>query len=168
MRGRAPLSCALCLIATSLPLTQCPFPVATQMNSVATWDLLTMTKLCRDLKFSCCDLVSTAYTYLCCDMEKSCCDIKLFAASVLCLNTEKLCRDMGFSLMPVLCRDLRAYVTTEKSPHHDNLCRDTESPVVTLNLHNLGNTLSRHKIFCLIIKSLHHCQLCRNIETFLS
>ena len=72
VRSRAPLTRALCLIATSLLLAQCPFPVATQMNSVATWDLLTITELCRNLKFSCRDLVSITYTSLCRDKEKSC------------------------------------------------------------------------------------------------
>ena len=83
MGNKAPLSCAverLCrahiLIATSLPLAQCPFLVATQMNSVATWELLTMTELCRDLEFSCRNLVSTAYTSLYRNKEKSCHDIE--------------------------------------------------------------------------------------------
>ena len=111
------------------------------MNFVATWDLLTMTELYRDLKFLCRDLVSTAYTSLCRDTEKSCCDIKLLAASALCRDTKKLCRDMGFSFMPVLCHDSRAYVAIEKSPRHDNLCRDMESPIATLNLLNLDNTM---------------------------
>ena len=111
------------------------------MNFVATWDLLTMTELCRDLKFSCRDLVSTAYTSLCRDTEKSCCDINLLTASALYRDTEKLYRDMGFSFIPVLYHDLRAYVAAEKSPRHDNLCRGMESPVATLNLLNLGNTL---------------------------
>ena len=142
MHSRAPLSRALCLIMTSFPLAQCPFHVATQMNSVATWDLLTMIELCRDLKFSCRDLVSTAYTSLSRNTEKSCCDIKLLAASALCRDTEKLCRDMGFYFMPVLYRNLRAYAETEKSPLHDNLCHDTESLASTLNLLNLVNTLS--------------------------
>ena len=66
----------LCHIATSLSLAQCSFPVVTQINSVTTWDLLTMIELCRDLKFSCRDLVSTTYTFLCRDKEKSCCDIE--------------------------------------------------------------------------------------------
>ena len=142
MHSKAPLSCALCLIVTSLPLAQCPFHVATQMNSVSTWDLLTMIELCHDLQFSCRDLVSTAYTSLCRNTKKSCCDIKLLAASALCRDTEKLCRDMGFYFMPVLYRNLRAYVATEKSPLHDNLCHGTESLAATLNLLNLVNTLS--------------------------
>ena len=64
MHGRAPLSRALCLTAISLPLAQYLFPIATQMNSV-------VTELCHDLKFSCRDLVSTAYTYLYLNKEKS-------------------------------------------------------------------------------------------------
>ena len=72
------------------------------MNSVATWDLLTMTELCRNLKFSCRDLVSTTCTSLYRKMEKSCCDIKLLVAFALCRNIEKLCHDMGFSFTPVL------------------------------------------------------------------
>ena len=97
------------------------------MNSVATWDLLTMTELYRNLKFSCRDLVSTAYTSLCCDKEKSSRDIKFLAASALY-------RDMGFSFLPVLCHDLKPYVATKKFPCQDNLCRDTKSSVATLNL----------------------------------
>ena len=129
-------------------------------------DLLTMTKLCRDLKFSCRHLVFTAYTSLCYDTEKSCCDIKLLIASALYRNIEKICRDMGFSFMPVLYRNLKAYIATEKSSRHYNLCRDTKRPVATLNLLNLGNTLSQHKILCRDIKSLHYCQLYCDIETF--
>ena len=97
---------ALCLIVTSLPLAQCPFPVATQMNSVMTWDLITMTELYHDLKFSCRDLVSTLYASLCCNTEKSYCDMWLFATFALCRDTKKLCRDMGFSFMPVLSPSL--------------------------------------------------------------
>ena len=134
VHGKAPLSRALCFIPTSLLLVQCPFPIATQMNSVATWDLLTMTELCHDLKFSCRDLVSTTYTSLCCDTEKSYCDIKLLATIALCHNTEKLCHDVGYFFMPILCRDSKAYVTTKKSPRQDNLCHDTECFVATLNL----------------------------------
>ena len=106
MGNKASLLCAveclchaLCLIETSLPLAQCSFPVATQMNSVATWDLLTMAELCRDLKFLCRDLLSTAYISLCRDTEKSCCGIRLLTTSTLCHDIEKLCRDMGFSFM---------------------------------------------------------------------
>ena len=100
------LSHALCLTVTSLQLSQCPFPVATQMNFVVTWDLLTMTELCRDLKFSCRDLVSTPYTSLCRDKEKSCHDIKFLATSALCRYIEELCRDKRFSFLPVLCPSL--------------------------------------------------------------
>ena len=106
MGNKASLLCAverlyraLCLIGTSLPLVQCSFPVATQMNSVVTWDLLTMTELCRDLKFLCHGLLSTAYISLCRDTKKSCFDIRLLTTSTLCYDIEKLCRDMGFSFM---------------------------------------------------------------------
>ena len=134
VRGRAPMLRALCLIVTSLPLEQCLFPVATQMDSVATWDLLTMTELCRDLKFSCCGLVSTTYTSLCRDTKKSCCNIRLLASFTLYHDTEELYRDMGFSFMPVLYRNLKAYAVTKKSPHQGNPYRDTKSHVATLNL----------------------------------
>ena len=110
------LSHALCLAATSLPLAQCSFPVTTPMNSVTTWDLLTMIELCHDLKFSCRDLVSIAYTPLYRDKEKSCRNRKLRTAFVLCRDIEELCRDMRFSFTPVLCRDLKAYVAIGKSP----------------------------------------------------
>ena len=117
------VSHALCLIAISLLLEQCLFPVATSMNFVATWDLLTITKLCRDLKFSSRDLVSTAYTPLYHDKDKSCSDIRFLVAFILCRDTEELCRDtielcrdMRFSFTPVPCRDLKTYVTTKKIP----------------------------------------------------
>ena len=51
---------------------------------VATLYLLTMTELCRNLRFSCCDLVSTAYTSLYPDKEKSYRDMKFLVASALC------------------------------------------------------------------------------------
>ena len=121
------LSHALCLIVTSLSLAHCMFPIATLMNSIVTCDVLTMTELCRDLKFPCRDLVSTTYTPLCRDKEKSCHDIKFLVTFVLC-------RDMRFSFTPVLCCDLKAYVAIEKSSHLDNLYCDTESPITTLNL----------------------------------
>ena len=111
------LSHALCLIAISFLLAQCPFPVATPMNSVTTWDLLTMTELCHDLKFSCCDLVCTTYTPLCRDKEKSYCGINFLDDFVLCRDIKELCHDIRFSFMPILCCDLKAYVATEKSSH---------------------------------------------------
>ena len=106
------LSLALCLTMTSLPHAQCPFPVVTKMNFVVTWDLLTMTELCRDLKFLCRNLVSTAYTSLCRDTEKSCRNIKLLVASVLCLNTKKLYSDTDSALIVILYCDTEIYVMT--------------------------------------------------------
>ena len=87
-----------------------------------------MTELFRDLKFSCHDLVSIAYTSLCRDKEKSYRDIKFLVASTLCRDKEELCHDMGFSFLLVLCRDLKAYVVVTPRPdevHSTCNCRDT-------------------------------------------
>ena len=92
----------LCLIATSLSLAQCPFPVVTQMNSVTTRDLLTMIELYRDLKFSCHDLVSTTYTFLCRDKEKSCRDIE--SPFLACRNNPGRARSALSYARPEHCR----------------------------------------------------------------
>ena len=175
VRGKTPLSSALCLIATSLPLSQCPFLVATQMNSIATWDLLTMIELCRDLKFLWCDLVSTAYTSLCSDKEKSGRDKE---------SPFLACRDRIPMSHAHLCRARQRPVVRPwpgMSYAHGLLCRDTTQrrTVVHTSLHKLspvvcgrafcrGQLCRDLKILCHDRNSLYHSQLYHDIEFSLS
>ena len=141
---------------------QCPFPITTPMNSVATWDLLTMIELCRDLKFSCHYLVSTAYTPLYHDKEKSCCNIKFLATSVLCplsrhrrtlSQHEVFFQARSLSRLKSLCHDRKIPSLRQPLSQHGKSCRDTKPSTASMLCRNMESPnqqlfLSRQRVPC--------------------
>ena len=130
---------------------QCPFPIATPMNSIATWDLLTMIELCRDLKFSCHYLVSTAYTPVYSDKEKSCYDIKFLDASVLCRDTrrtlsqhEVLFHARSLLRLKSLCHDRKIPSLRQPLSQHGKSCRDTKPSIASMLCRNMESPYQQH------------------------